>query len=283
LQMLSLQDTERVRALVAEDDRSLARSLVNALGETGAFECDVVFNVKDALVRAAGTPYDLVSADLRMNNLDLGWAIIAPAKEKNPDVAVLVYTMHERWRETARLAGAHRFLLKGTGPVTGEYVAEAKRSVQNALMSHLASRAKSPGGRYAVLGALLGVGVGLETSPPESARLARLVRKLWALGAQDWVRYDLLFETMARVLSDEHNAFTLSFVGDHQPVPKDRVRAFVGCGGQDRPDVLDGLVVAGLVRATDGDMSLTEEGERWMGVFSIPRIAGDGQGGSHGR
>jgi CheY-like chemotaxis protein len=58
-----------LRILVVEDEREIAETLSEILGQRG-FETEVVFNGQEALDRIAAREYDLVLSDLRMPVLD---------------------------------------------------------------------------------------------------------------------------------------------------------------------------------------------------------------------
>ena len=102
----------RLRVLLADDHRIVAQGLARLLEA----EFDLVAIVEDgtALVAAAREHRpDIVVADIGMPGLN-GIAAIAPLKKNDPDVRIVILTMHREvaYALQALKAGAHGYVLK---------------------------------------------------------------------------------------------------------------------------------------------------------------------------
>lgn len=105
----------RPRVLVVEDDDALRGLLLKQLAPFG--DIDGAADGIEGLLKATGTPFDLVVADLNLPGLD-GWGLMRQLRQNivAREAAILVLSAHDELRETLKLARAGaRAYLKKTG------------------------------------------------------------------------------------------------------------------------------------------------------------------------
>ncbi len=118
-----------IRIILAEDHRILREALrvmlCNNSNLTVAAEAQ---NGSEAVRLAEKTPADLMIIDLSMPMMD-GLSAISEIKKKNPDIKILVLTVHkaEEYVFEALNAGADGYLLKDAGQ------AELKLAIENVV------------------------------------------------------------------------------------------------------------------------------------------------------
>lgn len=94
------------KVLVAEDHQTTGRSIKRAVEELSVHVCDYAYHCDDALTRirnekATGHPYELLITDLsfapgRSHELQNGAALIAAARQFQPGIRILVFSVENK-------------------------------------------------------------------------------------------------------------------------------------------------------------------------------------------
>lgn len=108
---------EPVKVLILDDDRALLESLEEYLGTRG-FEVDAVARTSEALAALERTVYDAVVTDVLLDGRTEGEAVLRCAREKRPDVVVVMMTAFPILEDAvgAMRHGAADYLRKPVSP-----------------------------------------------------------------------------------------------------------------------------------------------------------------------
>ena len=122
-------DSNTIRVLIADDHALVREGLKSTFERTGIRVVAEASTTEAAQRLALAEEVDVILMDIKMpdgNGLD----VIEEIMSAKPDVAVLIYSCHDRRRHIARsyALGANGFLVKGVEPAK---ILEAIRVVRN--------------------------------------------------------------------------------------------------------------------------------------------------------
>jgi DNA-binding NarL/FixJ family response regulator len=114
--MAPRQENDRVRIIIA-DDQKHARSGLRALLSASLPGAQIweATNGREAERLAAEVRPQLILMDVRMPELD-GLSATRSIKSRQPEVKILVLSLHEGYAQEALAAGADAFVSKGESP-----------------------------------------------------------------------------------------------------------------------------------------------------------------------
>lgn len=102
-----------IKVLIADDDTDIADLIKNFLSSTN-FECDVVHNGKDAILKLQEKKYDVVILDVMMPYID-GYHVayeISTKYESSPVIIILTSRDIQFEKTIAKISGAFEILQK---------------------------------------------------------------------------------------------------------------------------------------------------------------------------
>jgi len=108
---------KKIKILIADDERSIARALNLKLTHMG-FDSKIVYNGRDAIDSLQNDNFDLLILDLIMPKLD-GYGVLAELKEKGIKIPVIVASNLSQPEDInkAKEMGAVDFFIKSDTPV----------------------------------------------------------------------------------------------------------------------------------------------------------------------
>ncbi|MDP3178641.1 MAG: response regulator, partial [Spirochaetaceae bacterium] len=105
-----------MRVLVVDDEKRLADSLADYLGQDGV-ECETAYDGSAGRARLMEASFDVVATDLRMPGLD-GLELLRWVRDEGPQVPVIMMSAHGEVRDAveAMRLGAYDYLVKPFDP-----------------------------------------------------------------------------------------------------------------------------------------------------------------------
>jgi DNA-binding NtrC family response regulator len=100
---------KKVKALILEDDTNYMEEIKSNLNSIENIEYELTYTYNSFKTNIEKKEFDLVSIDWQIGELYLGQHVIELVKEKQPDVAKIVLTIHDQMRNDALSTQTHKF------------------------------------------------------------------------------------------------------------------------------------------------------------------------------